>query len=360
MLTIYTGADFFPPDLPPPVPMLMPWRQRSGRPIAAEPIFDDYARVAHTIFSETSLAAAAAGVLPFSWKYTIHYSSLRKLATDFAQALAAAGKRVIIFFDSDSVDAIEIPNAIVFRTSSYRSRSRPTEFGLPGWGQCAQQPLMSREKKTPVVGFCGYAPPLEVPLSRRKVKESVRWALARTGVHTVLNIHPGYFTRVEAIQSCRRTSGLKTNFLLRAEPSFVVSQDGWGTGQIRGTGEAGESFRPAFMNNMLESDYVLCTRGLGNYSFRLYEALSCGRIPVFVDTDCLLPFHHEPQWRSVVLWVDQAEAASVGERVLEFHSRVSPAAFLERQHAARQFWEQWLTPVSFFCRLAQTVAASAG
>lgn len=32
---------------------------------------------------------------------------------------------------------------------------------------------------------------------------------------------------------------------------------------------------------MTGSDYVLCTRGNGNYSIRFYEALCRGRIPVF-------------------------------------------------------------------------------
>jgi Exostosin family len=359
MPTIYTGRDFFPPDLPPSVPMVLPWRKTDDRSTAVPRIFDEYTRVAHTIFSEAPLAAATVGVLPFSWKYTLHHPKLRTWAREFSRVLAEAGKNVIIFFDSDSVEPVDIPNAIVFRTSAYRSRCRRTEFGMPGWGQCAKRKLRFRDKKAPVVGFCGYAPPLEVPLSRRKVKESIRWALVRSGIDAIVKVHPGYFTRVEAIRSCMRTSGLETNFLIRTEPSFVVDQDGWGTGRLRGNGQGSTgSFQSAFMKNMLDSDYILCTRGLGNYSFRLYEALSCGRIPVFVDTDSLLPFHENPQWHSATLWVDQRDVASIGERIVDFHTAISPKAFLERQDTAREFWDQWLAPVAFYRRLAQVIAAT--
>jgi hypothetical protein len=354
MLTIYTGRDFFPRDLPPAVPMLLPWRPEEDRPAIVPGIYHEYVRVASTIFSEAPLPNATVGVLPFSWKYTLHHPQLRRLATEFARTLADAGKRLVIFFDSDSVDRVGVANAIVFRTSGHRSRRGASEFGMPGWGQCVEQPFRPRQKKAPVVGFCGYAPPLGIPLSANKVKESIRWALARSRVNSLLNVHPGYFARVEAIRSCRRTVGLTTNFVIRSGLSFVVDQDGWGTGRLRTDGEG--SFQSTFMQNMFDSDYILCTRGFGNYSFRLYEALSCGRIPVFVDTDCLLPFPENPAWQSATLWIDSADVAAVGERIVDHHLSISPNTFVEWQHEARRFWEEWLSPLAFFSRLAATVA----
>jgi hypothetical protein len=35
--------------------------------------------------------------------------------------------------------------------------------------------------------------------------------------------------------------------------------------------------------------YVVCPRGTENYSFRIYEALGRGKIPVIIDTDMVLP-----------------------------------------------------------------------
>ena len=39
-----------------------------------------------------------------------------------------------------------------------------------------------------------------------------------------------------------------------------------------------------YYENLLDSDYILCIRGAGNFSIRLYETLMVGRIPIFVNT----------------------------------------------------------------------------
>jgi hypothetical protein len=364
MLPIHTGSTFFTTPLPPPVPMILPWRGAANGSSQHSDPFDEYVRVAPTIFADVPLAEARVGVLPFSWKYTLRDDALRAQAVSFAQLLAAAGKPLLVFFDSDVDDPVDLPNAIVFRTSASRSRARPNEHGLPGWGPDLVRThlggtLALRHKSdVPVVGFCGYAPPLAVPLGRAKVKESIRWGLVVSGLHGVLDVPPAYYARVEAIRTCRRTRGIRTNFVLRREPSFVVSADPWGTGRLK-EDDAGSptGFRSDFVENLLESDYVLCTRGYGNYSYRLYEALCCGRIPLFVDTDCLLPFHDEAPWHATTVWVDQADLADLGARVRDVHTGLSPGAFTARQQAARQFWEQWLAPAAFFRRVAARLAA---
>ena len=73
---------------------------------------------------------------------------------------------------------------------------------------------------------------------------------------------------------------MDTNIVLR--PSFYGGAAG-------GDPDAQLQARTGYVENLVASDYVLCARGAGNFSYRLYETLSCGRIPVFVDTDCVLP-----------------------------------------------------------------------
>ena len=106
-----------------------------------------------------------------------------------------------------------------------------------------------------------------------------------------------------------------------------------------------------FLQNLLESDYILCARGNGNYSFRLYEALACGRIPLFIDTDCVLPFDFAIDWKRFGVWVDQVDdphLRSVADRVAEFHASISGEEFEELQVACRRLWEEWLSPEAFF------------
>jgi hypothetical protein len=53
--------------------------------------------------------------------------------------------------------------------------------------------------------------------------------------------------------------------------------------------DGSEASTRAFADHLLGTTYVLCPRGCENYSFRLYEALRFGRVPVIVDTDMVLP-----------------------------------------------------------------------
>ena len=47
-----------------------------------------------------------------------------------------------------------------------------------------------------------------------------------------------------------------------------------------------------YYENIKNSDYVLVFKRTGNFSIRLYETLMMGRIPIFINTDCLLPFNN--------------------------------------------------------------------
>ena len=70
----------------------------------------------------------------------------------------------------------------------------------------------------------------------------------------------------------------------------------------------------------VDSDYCLSLRGKGNYSFRLYEIFAMGRIPLFIDTDCVLPFEDEIDWKRHCCWVDQSDLGRADEIVAQFHA----------------------------------------
>ena len=106
--------------------------------------------------------------------------------------------------------------------------------------------------------------------------------------------------------------------------------------------------RREYVQNMVDSDYVLCARGGGNFSYRLYETLSCGRIPVFVDTDCVLPLESAIDWKGTCVWVDESDLNEIGSRVAAFHAALTPAEFADRQRACRRLWETHLSPQGFF------------
>lgn len=151
--------------------------------------------------------------------------------------------------------------------------------------------------------------------------------------------------RAEALEAVSRSRAVRANFILR---------DAWFNGAFAG-GRVNrplmEQSRRQYVENMFGSDYVLCTRGGGNYSIRFYETLCSGRIPIFVNTDCVLPFGELIDWKQYCVWVEEREVPRLADRVAEFHESLSPAEFKERQRACRRLWEEWLSPYGFFKNL---------
>jgi hypothetical protein len=91
------------------------------------------------------------------------------------------------------------------------------------------------------------------------------------------------------------------------------------------------------------SDYVLCIRGGGNFSIRLYETLMMGRIPVFVNTDCFLPQTDRIDWKKHVIWVEWVDRKNIAKIVSNFHTYVHSDAFKAMQLANRELWKNELS-----------------
>jgi hypothetical protein len=185
--------------------------------------------------------------------------------------------------------------------------------------------LPIRQKRArPRVGFCGLAP-------------------GRTRLLQRLRAHPSHTSvRAEALRLLRLHDGVDTNFIERER--FLGGAVSHGEVDLATM----QRVRREYVQNIVESDYVVCTRGAGNFSYRLYETLSCGRIPVFVDTDCVLPYDFLVEWREHCVWIEEKDLQQIGQRVLKFHDELGPAEFIQLQHENRQLWEKYIAPEGFF------------
>ena len=99
---------------------------------------------------------------------------------------------------------------------------------------------------------------------------------------------------------------------------------------------------------MLASPYILCVRGAGNYSARFYEALALGRIPVLVNTDCILPLKDKINWNEHCVWVDDYELDDIINKIEVFHRKLSDADFKHLQIRNRQLWMDKITFQGFY------------
>ena len=93
-----------------------------------------------------------------------------------------------------------------------------------------------------------------------------------------------------------------------------------------------EQQKKAYAEHLQRNTYILCPRGSENYSFRIYEALSFGRVPVIIDTNVVLP--PEINWDRLSVRVPYGSIANILDYVREDYQAHSGNQFLERQQEA--------------------------
>lgn len=307
-------------------------------------------------FLVSTPAEADIHVLSIPWKATRTDPAARAFAEDAIRVAGELGRRIVIFFDSDHDDIIAWPeHAVVFRFSLYRDTRRINEFSIPTFSQDLLDlhrggVLRPRSKgAVPSVSFCGYAPPLGGRLSVRAARETLRYIAYRAKALARRRRWIAHAPRVHALRALRRAGGVETRFIVREQFAF----NRWGVLQPGGTPESAARQRAEFVTNIDAADYALCARGLANCSIRLYEALSLGRIPLFVNTRCVLPYEWLVDWRAVCVCVDERDLPRIGNILRDVHARFSPEEFASRQRLGRALFERWIRPEGFFTEMHQ-------
>jgi hypothetical protein len=113
--------------------------------------------------------------------------------------------------------------------------------------------------------------------------------------------------------------------------------------------DAGEALRrkAAFAATMARSKFVLCPRGAGTSSFRIFETMEAGRVPVVIGDQWVEPLG--PEWRFAI----RVRESDVG-RIPEILESVEGEAE-ERGRAARHAWLEWYAPDVIFHRVAEAI-----
>ncbi len=297
--------------------------------------FDEYCKDGAGLFSISDTANDAGFyLLPYEFSFEEEYfHQALKIAAEAAQA----NKQIILFFNSDLQEEISIPNAVVFRTSFSRGTRKPNEFAMPGWSQDFKKlhsanEVPSSKPQHASVGYCGYVDYLFWGDPLYWATFSGRLTGKVSPVHRI-----GPRLRGKLVRQLKKDPRIKTDFIIRS--GF------WAGGMDR------RQARREYVSNMFGSDYALVTRGGGNFSYRLYETLSCGRIPLFLDTDCVLPFDHLVSWKDHMVWIREQEMDSAAEKLVTFHERISEKDFLQLKQDCRKLYEEYICPLGFFKNL---------
>lgn len=229
-----------------------------------------------------------------------------KLNTDIGEYIELAkqhNKNIIAFYNDDNSTPIALPtNVKVYRTSILKSKQKENEYPLPAWSEdfyTSRGNINIRSKgNKAVIGFCGAI------------------------------THP---IRNTAINLLKHNINIETNFLLRN--SF------WG-GNIHN-----QDLRNEYINNILDSDFILCCRGAGNFSYRLYETMSLGRVPIIVDTDIALPCDDIIDWKTISIWVNDINC--INEHINEFWNNITDVDYKKLQYKIRSTYEDYICPSGF-------------
>jgi hypothetical protein len=356
VLRLYTDPSILPRGVA-HVPMLTPFLGRIDPPESPEAArFDRYMQVGPSIYGMSSLPDADVAVLPFGWEAVLADPALLDTASRFADRVRAAGKRILVFCESDSSAPVPIDGALVYRTSLYRATRGANEQAMPGWsgdllanhfhGRLSPRPWSSM----PVVGFRGHVPRESRTLAR-DIIEGVRQTLGRAH-----NSEPASFAERRIHAAARQTAVRALQGSDVVTPA-IIREVAFMGGSLRRDGSIDWSLlaekRAAYAEHIAACDYVLCVRGGGNFSYRLYETLCLGRGPLFIDTDCVLPLEQFVDIGRACVTVDVSDIAQLGERLRAFHDALAPEDFIGLQRDARACWEQWLSPEGFFSALAR-------
>lgn len=240
-------------------------------------------------------------------------------------------------------DFLEYKNIKFFRMSGFKSRFVKNNIGFPAILSDQYKILFKKDNilinnkpKIPNISFCGHATD-SIMVYLNQTFNFFRENYKRFLENPFRNDYEIFFQsaafRYKILKNLEKDKTIKTNFVFREK--YRAGAD---------TTESRRNTTLEYYKNILSSDYVICIRGSGNFSIRLYETLMMGKIPVFIDTDCILPFMNIINWKDHLVWVDWDDVDNISKIILDFHRNISNNEFKSLQLKNRKLWLEKLNP----------------
>lgn len=287
-------------------------------------------------------------ILTMSWLY-YKVTNKTEQAIKFIEEANQLKRQVIISIPSDF--GIKFPkhlDVVVIREQGYRSQLNEKHQCIP---VLIPDPLKKYYQTTqvfkrpylvkPIVGFCGQADNRVFEALNERFKILVRNMLYYFKIRfkTPHQLIATKQLRSKLVSILQDSPKIDANFIIRkahrAGVEFLKTKDTHKT-------------TLEFFDNIKNSDYVLCVRGVGNFSVRLYETLAMGRIPVFVNTDCMLPHDTFFNWKNHVVWIEYKDRHRIADIVAEFHANLNEESLNNYFAENRKLWENKLKLDSYF------------
>lgn len=285
-------------------------------------------------------------ILPMVWNY---YFQTKQW--DVAYGLIAEAKQAnkVVWSINAGDFGVKLPyfeNLIVFRQGGYVSNNQKGHQGYPsfiddylGKHQLDAVYLNATYRKQPIVGFCGQANLSKWNALTEMFKQQTRNFKSYLGfsyLEPQKTVSTTYL-RASLLKTLETSPDIDSRFIKRKQYRAGVTKN-----------KEAHDTTTEFYNNILESQYVLCVRGAGNFSVRFYETLMMGRIPLYIHTDGYLPLSDEIDWKAHVVWVDYKNRHNISEVLCDFHQQLDQEGLRALFIKNRKLWEEKLTLSGFF------------
>jgi Exostosin family len=137
-----------------------------------------------------------------------------------------------------------------------------------------------------------------------------------------------------------------TNHPLRLRGMIRVQSGSWGAVFDR----SGVAIKREFAESLRKARFILCPRGNGVGTIRLFEAMQAGRVPVIISDDYVLP--NGVDWKSCAIVVRESESGKIPEILATRESDWETMAAM-----ARRCWEQHFSQDSLLTEMALHLVA---
>ena len=288
-------------------------------------------------------------ILPMSWNY---YHSQGKIDAVKNFIKENKSSKILSWIAGDfTVTTPNYRNLYIIHDSGYKSKLSTNHIAKPPFivdplklYYNTETLLPIKFNKTPIVGFCGQSNISYINAFKECSRVIIRnisyfLKLSHNHPHKVMS---SSLLRSTVLKKIKDSKLIIDNFIERDKyRAGAYEKD-----MIQKTTEE-------FYNNIRDSHYIVCCRGGGNFSVRLYETIAMGRIPIFINTDCLLPYHDE--WKYYAVWVERKNLNNLENMLISFHSKFNEESFKQYLNEIRAFWLKKMSLKHYFLNVINQI-----
>jgi hypothetical protein len=277
-------------------------------------------------------------------------SEIKKYLDYWVDISEKNNKKIIISFFGDMVSDIHYSKGVILKNSVWKSDLRGNEIVVPAFSEdLLIESIFNNKRKKPVIGFCGQTELLFKNYIKNKIKNLLFNILFFiTQQKKFLYKKRGVSLRKKLIEILKKDKSVTANFI---ERNFFSGSSKTAVGDIN-------KLKKDFYENIIESDFVLSPKGDGNYSNRFFETLSCGRVPIVVDTDIYLSGFNKGELDKFVVMVPYNQKHKVSDFIKDFYSKHDNKSWVRLQEEIIEKYKKDIRYDSFMNKLLRDLLSS--